>query len=166
MNEAEATAQVDAMVAANAKALAKNKKDYQLLVGVGSLESKLVSKTARRTLENERDRLAREYYGEIDRLMGRTTDGQIALHLHGADESMAAEKTRDCRWRNFPTYGTNQVWTWEGGDAILGMVGSEGEVFCVLRSGDKVTFVIGTWVNLRSVMSQWCGMDTARYVTA
>ena len=68
---------------------------------------------------------------------------------HGIDESKVAELTKNERWidpRTSHWSSTTQVWSWEGGDAIVVLTGCIGEAmnYVVMRLGDKVHLVAGT----------------------
>ncbi len=68
------------------------------------------------------------------------------LNHHGDNESKVHSDTQLVRrtdWRTAPWYSTTQVWSWDGGDAIVVMTGRLGnaKAVVVLRVGDKVHVV-------------------------
>lgn len=65
------------------------------------------------------------------------------LRHHGIDESKAHSDTQIVRRTHYLTcgwYSTTQVWSWDGGDAIVVMTGKldRAEAVVIIRIGDQV----------------------------
>jgi hypothetical protein len=82
--------------------------------------------------------------------MATETTKKPLIH-HGYDQSKASKLTFEARWsdpRTSPWYSTTQVWSWEGGDAIVVVTGHfpRATNYVVLRVGNQVHFVEGVGV--------------------
>lgn len=85
-----------------------------------------------------------------------------ALYHHGVNTSKAHPDTVHLRYMHEVTgmsLSTTQVWSWEGGDAIVVVVGRVGEGWTVIRNDGKVTAVPAP---LRGAMAA-VGMDPTEY---
>lgn len=90
------------------------------------------------------------------------------LRHHGNDETKVHSDTllvRNTDYRTAPWYSTTQVWSWEGGDAIVVVVGDIRNSYAVvvLRIGDKVHVV--EQASLCSAMDAF-GLDSKSYKIA
>ena len=90
------------------------------------------------------------------------------LRNHGIDESKASKETQLVRrtdYRLMFWISTTQVWSWDGGDAIVVVVGEarESHSVVVLRIGDKVHVV--ECMGLATAMDAY-GLDSKSFQIA
>jgi len=96
-----------------------------------------------------------------------TTSKKPLIH-HGVDSSKVSPLTLNARWDDLRTctwLSTTQVWSWDGGDAIVVVTGHcpNATNYVVLRVGNKVHFVEG--VGVAKAMSAF-GFDSKDYYIA
>ena len=87
------------------------------------------------------------------------------LYHHGYDANKASKLTQEARWTSHQTamwISTTQVWSWDGGDAIVVATGHlpYATTHVVIRIGDKVTVMEGS---LNTAMLAH-GIDPKEYV--
>jgi hypothetical protein len=84
------------------------------------------------------------------------------LNHHGYDTTKAHSDTVCVRYSHHivgMSLTTTQVWSWDGGDAIVVVVGNPGEGWTVIRHENHVTVVPGSLhVAMRAV-----GLDPSEY---
>lgn len=93
------------------------------------------------------------------------TNSKKALNHHGVNISKAHSDTQCVRYSHHIvgfSLSTTQVWSWKGGDAIVVVVGPQGDGWTVIRNEGTVTAVPGSL----HVAMQAVGMDPSEYEVA